>query len=88
MSNILAFRSSPPDVFLEGVLEIYSQFTGEHPSRSMILIQLFGNFIEITFQHGRSPVNLLHIFRKPFTKNTFGRQLLSIIILRQFLYLL
>ena len=28
------------------------------------------NFIEITFQHGCSPANLLHIFRTPFPKNT------------------
>ena len=28
------------------------------------------NFIEITLRYGRSPVNLLHIFRTPFSKNT------------------
>ena len=28
------------------------------------------NFIEITLWHGWSPVNLLHIFRTPFSKNT------------------
>ena len=28
------------------------------------------NFIEIALRHGCSPVNLLHIFRKPFSKNT------------------
>ena len=27
---------------------------------------------EITLRNGCSPVNLLHIFRIPFTKNTFG----------------
>ena len=30
------------------------------------------NFIEITLHHGCSPVNLLHIFRTPFIKNTSG----------------
>ena len=30
--------------------------------------KLFCNFIEITLQHGCSPVNLLHIFRTPFSK--------------------
>ena len=30
------------------------------------------NFIEITLQHGCSPVNLLHIFRTPFSKNDPG----------------
>ena len=29
--------------------------------------------IEITFRHGCSPVNLLHILRTPFSKNTSGR---------------
>ena len=36
------------------------------------------NFIEITLQHGCSPVNLLHIFRTPFVKNTSGRMLLNV----------
>ena len=34
------------------------------------------NFIEITFRHRCSAVNLLHIFRAPFLKNTSGRLLL------------
>ena len=34
------------------------------------------NFIEITLWHGCSPVNLLHIFRTPFPKNTSGWLLL------------
>ena len=36
------------------------------------------NFIEITLQHGCSPVNLLQIVRTPFYKNASGRQLLYI----------
>ena len=35
------------------------------------------NFIEITLRHGCFPINLLHIFRTPFPKNTFGRLLLK-----------
>ena len=35
------------------------------------------NFIEITLQHGCSPVNLLHIFRTPFYKNTYRELLLT-----------
>ena len=38
---------------------------------------LQSNFIEITLPHGCSPVNLLHIFRTPFLKNTSGRLLLK-----------
>ena len=41
------------------------------------------NFIEITLPHGCSPVNLLHIFRTPFTKNTSGWLLLSICFIIQ-----
>ena len=37
------------------------------------LHKLAGNFNEMTLRHGRSPVNLLQIFRTPFLKNTFGR---------------
>ena len=36
------------------------------------------NFTEITVRHGCSPVNLLHIFRTPFSKNTSGWLLLNI----------
>ena len=32
----------------------------------------FSNFIEIALWHGCSPVNLLHIFRTPFPRNTSG----------------
>ena len=34
------------------------------------------NVIEIELRHGCSPVNLRHIFRTPFLKNTSGRLLL------------
>ena len=47
------------------------QITGEHPYKGAISIKLQRNFIEITLRHGCSPVNLLHIFRTSFPKNTF-----------------
>ena len=66
-------RSSPPEVFLgTGVLEVCSNFSGEHPCRSLISIKLQNNFIEFTLLHGCSPVNLLHIFRTLFYRNTSG----------------
>ena len=72
-------RSSHPEVFLEkGVLKTCSKFTGKQPCGSMISIKLLCNFIEITLRHGCSPVNLLHIFRTPFPKNTSGRLFLWI----------
>ena len=59
------------------VLKMCSKFAGEHPCRSVILIKLQINFIEITLRHGCSPVNLLHIFRTHFLKKTSGRLLLK-----------
>ena len=74
----LQFRSRHPEVFLEkGILKIYSKFTGEHSCWSAISIKLLCNFIEIALRHGCSPVNLLHIFRTPFVKNTSGWLLLQ-----------
>ena len=73
------FRSSRPEVFLvKGVLEMCSRFTGEHPCRSVISIKLQSIFIEIALRHGCSPVNLLHILRTPFPRNTSGWLLLDI----------
>ena len=69
------FRSNHPEVFLgKGVLEICSKFTGEHPCRNVFS----NNVIEITLRHGFSSVNLLHIFRTAFLKNTSGWLLLDI----------
>ena len=39
--------------------------------------KLQSNFIEIALWYGYSPVNLLHIFRTSFPRNTFGWLLLS-----------
>ena len=58
------------------VLKICIKFIGEHPCRSVISIKLQSKFIEITFRHGSSPVNLLHILRKPFPDNTYEQLLL------------
>ena len=71
-------RSRRPEVFLrKGFLKICSKFKKELPCRSVISIKLQSDFIEIVLRHGCSPVNLLHIFRIPFLKNTSGRLLIS-----------
>ena len=71
-------RSSRPKVFLRKVvLKIWTKFTGEHPCRSVISIKLQSNFTEIVLRYGCSPLNLLHIFSKPFIKNTSGWLLLN-----------
>ena len=73
------FRSSPTEVVLrKDVLKICSKFTTEQPCQSVITIKLFCSFIEITYWQGCSPVNLLHIFKTPFCKNTSVGLLLSI----------
>ena len=67
-------RSNTPEVFTgKGCIK----FTWKHPCQSVISIKLLCNFIEITLRHGCSPVNLLHIFRTPFPRNTSGGLLIS-----------
>ena len=69
-------RSSPSDMFLEkGVVKICSKFTGEHPCWSTISIKLLCSSV---LRHGCSPVNLLHIFRTPFLKDSSGGLLLVV----------
>ena len=71
-------RSSRPEVFLgKGVLKICIRFRGEHPCRSVISIILLCSFIKIAFWHGCPSVNLMHIVRTPFPKNTSGWLLLK-----------
>ena len=66
------YRSSHLEVFLRKcVLKICSKFIGEQQCQSLISIKLLCNFIEITLRHGCFPVNLLHIFRTPFSKEHF-----------------
>ena len=61
-------------MFLEKeVLKICPKFTGKHSCWSVISIKLQSNFVEIVLRHGCSYVNLLHIFRTPFPKNTCRR---------------
>ena len=70
------YRSGRTEVLLgKGVLKICSKFTVEQPCRKVVSIKLQNSFIEITLWHGCSSVNLVHIFRTPFLKNTFGRLL-------------
>ena len=76
--DVWKVRISRPEVLLgKGVLKTCSKFTREHPCQSAISIKLQSNFIEIAIRHGFSPVNLLHIFRTPFYKNTSGWLLLK-----------
>ena len=64
-------------ILTKGVLKRCSEFT-EHLCRIVIPIKLQSKFIKITLWHGCSPVNLLHVFRAPFPKNTFGGLFLNV----------
>ena len=69
-------RSSPSEVFLEkDVVKICSKFTGECPCWFASSIKLL---CTTAFQHGYSPVNLLHVFRIPSPKNSSGELLLVV----------
>ena len=84
-SKSLQYRSTRPEVFLgKGILKICSKLAGEHPCRSGISTKLLCNIIEITHWHGCSPVNLLHIFKAPFPKNTSRRLLLTAVHTKPF----
>ena len=70
------FRCSRPEVFLRrGVLKICRKVTGVHPYRSAISIKL------LALRHGCSTVNLLHILRIPFPRNTPVRLFLYLLII-------
>ena len=77
LMELCTSRSSRPEMFLrKDVLKIYSKFTGEHPCRNAISINLLCNFIEIALRDGCSPVNMLHILKTTFPRNTSGWLLL------------
>ena len=74
----LETEKEPTRGFLKkSFLKICCKFTEEHPCRSAISLKLLCNFIEIALRHGCSPVNLLHIFRTLFPRNTSGWLLLE-----------
>ena len=82
--SLIRQKQPPRGVLTNRCSENMHKFTREHPCRSVISIKLQSNIIEITLPHGCSPVNLLHIFRTPFPRNTSGWLLL---IRRSTLYL-
>ena len=74
------YRDSPPEVFLRKDIKICSKFTGKHPCQSMVSIKLQSNFIERSLRRGYFSVDLLHIFRTPFPKNTLEGLRLSLVV--------
>ena len=51
-------------------IKLVLKFESKVPRRSRIFATQVYNFSKMKLLHGCSPVNLLHIFRTPFTKNT------------------
>ena len=67
------YGSIYPEMLLRKVVpKICRKCTGEHQCQSVISIKLLCDVIEIALWHGCSPVNLLHVFRTPFTRNILG----------------
>ena len=71
------YRSSRSEVFLrkENMQQIY----GRKRMPKCDFNKVSSNFIKIALRHGCSPVNLLHIFRAPFPRNTSGWLLLYLV---------
>ena len=72
---ITSLQKQPTRVVLmktrsENMQQIYRRTLTPKCDFSKVALQ--SNFVEITVRHGFSPVNLLHIFRIPFTRNTSG----------------
>ena len=81
--HVYCFRSSLPVVFSwKGILKMCNKCTTEHHCQSVISIKLLCDFIEIALWQGCSPVNLLHIFRTPFSKNTCGGLLRLFVLIK------
>ena len=76
-SNRPMDRSSPPvGVLIKSCSENMQQFYSRTRMPKCDFNEVVYNFIEITLRHGCSPVNVLHIFRTHFPRNTSGGLLL------------
>ena len=73
--NITVIQEQPST----GVLRKSCSENMQQIYRRKPMLKLLCNFIEITLRHACFPVNLLHIFRTPFSKNTAGWLLLVMV---------
>ena len=64
----------------ENIQQIYRRTPMPKCEFNKVAIKLQSNFIEIALWHGCSPLNLQHIFRTPFPRNTSGWLLQYIVI--------
>ena len=77
-------RGVPRKMFPENMKQIYR----EHPCRDVISIKLQSNFIEVALRHGCSTVNLLHVSRTAFPRNTSGLLFFAPIYLSEATYMI
>ena len=75
-SHIL--KKSIMENFILQIVDCKKNLLFQATKRKSVFIHCFNNFIEIALRHGCSPVNLLHIFRMSFYKNTYVVLLLKI----------
>ena len=79
------FRQQPfRDVLKKRCYENMQQIYKRTPMPKCVSTKLQSNFIEIILRHGCSPVNLLHVFRTTFPKNTSEGLLLKFQVFRRF----
>ena len=67
-------------ISVEGTQNLAFQVSLWKPLGKFESCELPCNFIEITRRQGCSPVNLMHLFRTPFPKNTLGLLLLKFVV--------
>ena len=86
ISQLLIQRLPDFDFFKKGAGNIFSSIFLYEFSRQMLLMLYSVNWpnLIVTFWHGCSPVNLLHIFGIPFLKNTAEWLLLSFVCMSTF----
>ena len=65
-------KKPPRGVLKKRCSESMQQIYRRTPMPKCDFNKIVSNFIEIILRHGSSPVNLLHIFRTPFSSNTSG----------------
>ena len=71
---LISWKSQQPS---RGVLRKRCSENMQHIYRRTTMPKCDCNFIEIALRRGCSPVDLLHIFRTRFYKNTYGGMLLK-----------
>ena len=76
---VVSFRQNYLNV--HQILTHFQQFRSSRPEVFLRkgALKTCSKFIEIVLRHGCSPVNLLHIFRTPFPRNTSGWLLLMVV---------